>query len=102
RLGRPAACDGHVDVLTGEGVGEGLAHRTESYNRITHDTSPIRVDIDSPAFRWPRGRRRRTTPPHSRSSNRLKRETPRPPQFPQDGPSFRAGSRIRTSASPPR
>src|SRR5438270_11591374 len=48
RLGRPAARDGHLDVLTGEGVGEGLAYRTESYNRIAHNTSPIRVDIDSP------------------------------------------------------
>src|ERR1700734_1747740 len=35
----------------------------------------------------PRSRRRRTTPPHSRSSNRLKQETARPPQFPQDDPS---------------
>src|SRR6185437_4022255 len=50
RLGRPAARDGHVDVFTGEGVGEGLAYRTESYNRIAHNTSPIRVDIDSPAL----------------------------------------------------
>src|SRR5260370_25313199 len=50
RLGRPAARDGHLDVLTGEGPGEGLAYRTQSYNRIAHDTSPIRVDIDSPAL----------------------------------------------------
>ena len=34
RLGRPAARDGHVDVSTGEGVGEGLVYLTESYNRI--------------------------------------------------------------------
>src|SRR3546814_7963784 len=34
-------------------------------------------------FRWPRSRRRRPIPPHSRSSNRLKQETARPPQFPQ-------------------
>src|SRR5207302_4368575 len=50
RLGRSAARDNHVDVFTGEGVGEGLAYRTESYNRIAHNTSPIRVDIDSPAL----------------------------------------------------
>jgi hypothetical protein len=58
--------------------------------------SPRSADI-----RWPRSRRRRTTPPHSRSSNRLKQETARPQQFPQDDPSFPAGSRIRTSASSP-
>src|SRR5271154_5634999 len=50
RLGRPATRDCHVDVFTGEGVGEGLAYLTESYNRIAHNASPIRVDIDSPAF----------------------------------------------------
>src|SRR4029450_9628063 len=50
RLGRPAARDGHVDVFTGKGVGEGLAYLTESYNRIAHNASPIRVDIDSPAL----------------------------------------------------
>ena len=33
KLGRPAACDGHVDVFTGEG----LAYLTESYNRIAHN-----------------------------------------------------------------
>ena len=37
-------------LMTGEGPGESLAYRTESYNRIAHSTSPIRVDIDSPAF----------------------------------------------------
>src|SRR6195256_3373913 len=47
RLGRPAARDGHVDVFTGEGVGEGLAYLTESYNRVAHNASPIRVGIDS-------------------------------------------------------
>src|ERR1700688_1208597 len=52
-------------------------------------------------FRWPRGRRRQTTPPHSRSSNRLKQETARPSQFPQDDPSFPAGSGIRASPSSP-
>ena len=36
-------------------------------------------------FRWPRSRRRQTTPPHSRSSNRLKQETARPSRFPQIG-----------------
>ena len=45
-------------------------------------------------FRWPRSRRRRTTPPRSRSSNRLKPETARPTQFPRDDPSFPAGSGI--------
>jgi hypothetical protein len=50
RLGRPAAHDGHVDVFAGEGVDEGLAYRTESYNRIAHNASPIGVDVDFPAF----------------------------------------------------
>src|SRR5437016_14261605 len=50
RLGRPAARDGHVDAFTGEGVGEGLAYRAASYNRMAHNASPIRVDIDSLAF----------------------------------------------------
>jgi hypothetical protein len=50
-------------------------------------------------FRWPRSRRRQTTPHHSRSSNRLKEETTRPSQFPQDDPSFPSGSGIRTSDS---
>src|ERR1700720_2887043 len=36
RLGRPAARDGHIDVLTGEGVSEGLAYLTESYNCVAH------------------------------------------------------------------
>src|SRR6202453_1775542 len=53
-------------------------------------------------FRWPRSRRRQTTLPHSRSSNRLKPETARPPQFPRDDPSFPVGSGIQTSASLPR
>jgi hypothetical protein len=39
-----------VDVFTGEGVGKGLAYLAESYNRVAHNASPIRVDIDSPAF----------------------------------------------------
>src|SRR5450755_1618574 len=47
RLGRPAARDGHVDVFTGEGVGEGLTYLSESYNCIAHNVSPILVDIDS-------------------------------------------------------
>ena len=41
RLGRSAACDGHVDVFTGEGVGKSLAYLTESYNRIAHNAFPI-------------------------------------------------------------
>src|SRR5580692_9741349 len=102
RLGRPAARDGHLDVLTGEGPSESLAYRTESYNRIAHNTLRSVLILIPRPFRWPTSRRRQTTPPHSRSSNRLKQETARPPQFPQDDPSFPVGSRIRTSASPPR
>src|ERR1700693_2051371 len=30
------ARDGHVDVFTGEGVGEGLAYLAESYNCVAH------------------------------------------------------------------
>src|SRR5207247_3654976 len=41
RFGRPAARDGHVDVFTGEGVGEGLAYVAEPYNHIAHYASPI-------------------------------------------------------------
>ena len=41
RLGRPATRDGHFDVLTGKGVGEGLAYLAESYNCIFHNVSPI-------------------------------------------------------------
>src|SRR6202451_4281229 len=44
-LGQPAARDGHVDVFTGKGEGEGLTYLAESYNRIAHNASPIRVDI---------------------------------------------------------
>src|SRR5208283_5686306 len=36
RLGRPAARDGHVYVFTGEGVGEGMAYFTGSYNCVAH------------------------------------------------------------------
>src|ERR1700723_2099558 len=54
RLGRPAARDGHVDVSTGEGVGEGLAYLSESYNCVAHNVSRIRVDIDSPTFKGAR------------------------------------------------
>src|SRR5579859_1452504 len=50
RLGRPAARDGHIDVFTGEGVGEGVAYLPESDNRIAHNSSPIRLDIDSSTF----------------------------------------------------
>src|SRR6185437_471015 len=76
--------------------------------RGSHSTMDTLVPAEQPhpairrEFRWPRSRRRLPSPPHSRSSTRLKQETPRPPQFPQDGPSFPAGSEIRTSASPPR
>src|SRR5271169_4557422 len=70
--------------------------------RISVSALAIMHSPRSADFRWPRSRRRQTTPPHSRSSNRLKQETPRPTQFPQDDPSFPAGSGIRTSASPPR
>ncbi|MDB6104272.1 MAG: hypothetical protein JWO52_4271, partial [Gammaproteobacteria bacterium] len=34
-------------MISSVGAGEGLAYRTESYNRIAHNASPIRVDIDS-------------------------------------------------------
>src|SRR6266571_5206806 len=70
--------------------------------RISVSALAIMHSPRSADFRWPRSRRRQTTPPHSRSSNRLKQETARPSQFPQDDPSFPAGSGIRTSASPPR
>jgi len=46
RLGGPATRNGHVDVFTGEGVGEGLTYLSESYNCVAHNVSPIRVDID--------------------------------------------------------
>src|SRR5471032_740918 len=36
RFGRPATRDGHVDVLTGKGVGEGLTYLAESYNCVAH------------------------------------------------------------------
>src|SRR6202167_5199207 len=36
RLGRPATRDCHVDVFTGEGVGESLADFAESYNCVAH------------------------------------------------------------------
>src|SRR6266571_3713716 len=45
--GGAATRNGHVDVFTGEGVGEGLTYLSESYNCIAHNVSPIRVDIDS-------------------------------------------------------
>src|SRR6202161_1742927 len=35
-LGGPATRNGHVDVFTGEGVGEGLAYLAESYNCVAH------------------------------------------------------------------
>jgi hypothetical protein len=43
----PATRNGHVDVFTGEGVGEGLTYLSESYNCIAHNVSPILVDIGS-------------------------------------------------------
>src|SRR3984957_15058820 len=46
RLRRPATRDSHVDVFTGERLGEGLAYLAESDNRIAHSASPIHVDID--------------------------------------------------------
>src|ERR1700722_9237811 len=46
RLRRPATRDCYVDVFTGEGVGEGLAYLSESYNCIAHISSPICVDVD--------------------------------------------------------
>src|ERR1700731_4788481 len=47
RLGGPVTRNGHGDVFTGEGVGEGLTYLSESYNCIAHNVSPILVDIDS-------------------------------------------------------
>src|ERR1700709_1924857 len=44
RLGGPTTRNGHVDVFTGEGVGEGLTYLSESYNCVAHNVSPIRVD----------------------------------------------------------
>src|ERR1700678_2429663 len=41
RPGRPPTRDGHLDVLTGKGVGEGLAYLAESYNCIFHNVFPI-------------------------------------------------------------
>src|SRR5580698_5292829 len=118
RIGRPAARYCYVDVLTGEGVGECLAYLSESYDCVAHMSPPILFAIDptdrislialmilhsprSADFRWPRSRRRHSTPPRSRSSNRRKQETARPPRFPQVDPSFPAGSGIRTSPSLP-
>src|SRR6202158_4898109 len=47
RLGGPATRNGHVDVFTGEGVGEGLTYLSDSYNCVDHNVYTIRVDIDS-------------------------------------------------------
>src|ERR1019366_5430875 len=52
------------------------------------------ADFWLPPIQMARSRRRQITPPHSRSSLRLKQETARPSQFPQDDPSFPAGSGI--------
>jgi hypothetical protein len=69
--------------------------------RISVSALAIMHSPRSADFRWPRSRRRQPTPPHSPTSNRLKQETARPPQFPQDDPSSPAGSRTRTSPSSP-
>src|ERR1700723_2519865 len=69
--------------------------------RISVSALAIVHSPGSAYFRWPRSRRRQPTPPHSRSSNRLKQETARPSRLPQVDPSFPAGSGIRTSPSPP-
>src|SRR6267378_5479406 len=69
--------------------------------RISASALAIMHSPRSAAFRWPTSRRRRTTPPRSRSSNRLKQETARPSRFPQVDPSFPAGLGTRTSPSPP-
>src|SRR3984957_17758615 len=37
----PATRDSHVDVFTGEGVGEGLTYLSESYDCVAHNFSPI-------------------------------------------------------------
>ena len=52
RLGRAAARDDHVDVLAGEGVGEGLADLAEPYDRVAHDISlhPFWFDPQPSAF----------------------------------------------------
>lgn len=49
-LGRPPACDAHLDVLTRKGVGEGLAYLAESYNCVTHILLRFRFEIDSLPF----------------------------------------------------
>src|SRR3984885_13546396 len=67
--------------------------------RISVSALAIMHSPRSADFRWPRSRRRQPTPPHSPTSNRLKQETARPPQFPQDDPSSPAGSGTRTSPS---
>src|SRR3984957_19170466 len=117
-LRRPATRDSHHDVFTGERVGEGLTYLSESYDCVAHSSPLIHVDIDptdrirvsalaiphsprSADFRWPRSRRRHSTPPRSRSLNRRKQETARPSRFPQVDPSFPAGSGFRTSPSLP-
>src|ERR1700689_4952635 len=60
--------------------------------RISVSALAIMHSPRSADFRWPRSRRRQPTPPHSPNSNRLKKETAQPPQFPQDAPSCPAGS----------
>src|SRR5579863_1492067 len=41
RLRGTSTRNGHVDIFTGEGAGEGLTYFSESYNRIAHSVSPI-------------------------------------------------------------
>src|SRR5438552_13323564 len=52
-LGGPAARDGHVDVFTGEGVGQGLTYLSESYNCVTHNVSPsVYHALRAPNIEW--------------------------------------------------
>src|SRR5580765_3988941 len=50
RLRRPATRDSHVDVFTGERMGERLAYLAESDNCISHTISPFRIDTLSRRF----------------------------------------------------
>src|SRR6202789_1069958 len=46
RLGGPATRNGHVDILTGKGLGESLTYLSESYNCVAHVFS---FDLPNPA-----------------------------------------------------
>src|SRR6267142_3897785 len=81
--------------MSGTGVtrssdGSALRSRLLVTYRISVSALAIMHSPRSADFRWPRSRRRQTTPPHSRSSNRLKQETARQPantsevEFPRD------------------